>query len=157
MILRCPNSMTRDLEEEDSEESKVEGAGAWLRISAYPGRKLLGVGPLTRNAVEIESTLCGPGLSRKASGRRLDLRPVPSRRVATLTSFPSLISQTSGGKHFTKGTRLDRLRQTSVRAGSSRDLEQLASETADALASSKTRCAAIDLTISSSPQHLCTM
>ena len=75
--------------------------------------------------------------------------------VETLTNFSSLVSQTSGGKHFTRGARLERLRQTSPRAGSSRDLEQLASETADAFALSSTRFAAMVLTISSSPQHRC--
>ena len=75
--------------------------------------------------------------------------------VVVLASFSSLTSQTSGGKHLTKGTRLVRLRQTSPSAGSSRDLEQLAKATADVLALSDTRIAAMTRTISSSAQHLC--
>jgi hypothetical protein len=45
-------------------------------------------------------------------------------------------------------------RQSSASAGSSRDLEQHANATTDALASSVTRSAAIALTISSIAQHL---
>jgi hypothetical protein len=79
----------------------------------------------------------------------------PPKPIAVLASFSSLTSQTSGGKHLTRGARLERLRQTSPRAGLPRDLEQLARETADAPALSDTRLAAIAFTISSSAQHMC--
>lgn len=62
-LRRSPSSATRDLEEEGCEESIVEGDEVWMVIPRYPGRKLRGVGPLTRNAVQIDSILYGSGLS----------------------------------------------------------------------------------------------
>ena len=53
-----------------------------------------------------------------------------------------------------KGARPERHRQTSQSTGSSRDLEHLANATADAVALSDTRIAAIEVTISLSPKQL---
>jgi len=72
-------------------------------------------------------------------------------------SESSLYSQTSGGKHLIKGTRLERHRQTSQSTGSSRDLEHLANARAEAVALSKTRIAAIEVTISLTLQQLWAM